>query len=336
VLIDIDDFGALAAALCGGKLLDERQLEVWLSPLPGGDALRVQAVVRGGVEWTQLHGAVTGYRARLLLQPKARAWIALLAGEQDLDALETALAGAVVPALPPALVTRAAPQASQTAPAPGAATTPQPPVGDEQIARFLGVFELESGGRYEVLRDGDGVVLVGIGVQASARLQFGGWPVPEFDKALHLSEERSVAGLEPLVTGSGAPPPKSFASDAAIAAARPVVERAVARAGKPATLQFAGTETTGVHQSWVRLSGRGGAVWLRIGWSLRGTIASVAESAQPAPFRAHFRIERADWAQGTLGGTQATLSVEGQGASRTLVLEDRAGIVECRWVGDLR
>ncbi len=344
LLASSNDLGNLGRALCGTKLLDGKQLAVLLQPLPGGDVLRVQSVLRAGLEWTQLHGAVAGYRARLLLLPKARSWIALLAGECDLDPLEAALAAAMAPALGGStaavgpVAAKGEPTAAAPTPPPVAAPPPvvQAPVGAAQVARFLGAFELPSGGRFEVVKDGDGIALLGLGLEASARLQFGRWPVAEVDVALRAAEDRSLAGLQPLVAGTGTPPTKCFAGDSALAAVRQAIDRIVARVGKGAELQFAGTETGATRQSWLRLVGRSGTAWLRVGWSTRGTIASLAESAEPAPFRLRLRIERPDWAVGAVGAAAITVSVEGIGAGRTLVVEDQGGIVECEWVADLR
>lgn len=336
LLASADDLAAFAAALQGTRWLPAKDQAVLLAPLPGGDALRVQAVVRTGVEWTQLHGAVTGFRARLLLQSKARAALVLLAGEQDLDPLEAALTAAFAPALSMAATTPAS--APTTAPASTPTPAPAPSdarQGGDALARFVGVFALPNGDRFEVTRQGDGLSVLGLGLEASARLVFGRWPHPEFDAALRAAEDRCLAGLTPLLAG-GSPPDRCFADAAASTACAQQMQRIAQRLGRGAELQFAGTELTPRRQSWLRLRSSTGSAWVCVAWSVRGTIAGLTESQEPPPFRAQFRVARADWAVATVGAVPLSLSVEGQSAARVLVLEDPQGLCELRWVGDLR
>jgi CubicO group peptidase (beta-lactamase class C family) len=336
LLAGASDLGALASGLCG-KLLPAEPMAALLQPLPGGDALRVQAVVRGGVEWTQMHGAVTGYRARLLLHRPSRSWIVLLAGERDLDALETALATVVAPMLPGAGAGKA--PAPVAVPAPVPAPAPQAPVvSEDELRRFCGAFALPSGGQFEVRREGGELRVDGVGLIASARLVFGCWPVPKHDAALRAAEDRGMAGLVPLLAGEPAPD-GVFGGDAVKAAAAKLLGEIAARPGGPRKLEFVGTEVAGGTKSWLRAVGERDAVYLRVTWSGSGRISAVAEAPAPGAFQRRFRVERADWAVGNWSvgtGAAMTLSVEGRGAGRVLVLEDQGGITEGLWCKELR
>ncbi|MGE3173604.1 MAG: serine hydrolase domain-containing protein [Planctomycetota bacterium] len=347
LLASVDDLSALAAALCGSRLLDADDRAVLLQPFDAGNALQVQTVVRSGVTWIQLHGAATGYRARLLLQLDARAWIVLLTDECDLDPLELAITAAVAPALPAAVVgADAAAPSGAAIPVPVPAPAPPPSrdagasaaVGDDDLLRFVGVFELPTGGRFEVRRRGDGreLELAGIGLVASARLAHGRWPLEGLDRALRLFEDRGMAGLEPLLFGRDDAPSSCFANGGALAAARRVMAEVRARVGSGAELQFVGSQVQPQKVSWLRVRGLDGTAWVRVGWTRDGEIGTIVEWPQGAPFRAELRVERPDWAVGRAGDVPLTLSVEGRGASRVLVFEDAAGVVACPWVGDLR
>jgi len=219
---------------------------------------------------------------------------------------------------------------------------PLPPTGPAAAlrARFLGEFALPAGGTLEVGCTEDGLLVRGIGLQASVRLLAGRWPARDkaAEQALERGEARAMALLLPIVRGEGAAADVAFAGAEAGARARQAIAAAAQRVGADPELQFVGTESGAQPAAWFRLRGRNGGAWLRATWGAQRRFQSLVEAREP-PFHAEFKLVRADVAAAVIQGHAVTLTVEGEGAGRVLVLEDAspgaAGLCEFRWRADL-
>jgi hypothetical protein len=75
-------------------------------------------------------------------------------------------------------------------------------------------------------------------------------------------------------------------------------------------------------------------------WRQDGRIQSFAETREAPPFRLAFKLVHKDLAAALLGRTPLSITIEGEGAGRVLVLEDgtpgQAGLCECAWCGEVR
>jgi CubicO group peptidase (beta-lactamase class C family) len=334
VLATPRDAHELMQALLGGRLA-EGQLDLLLAPVAGGDVYRVRPVELGGVRFVELHGAVTGYRSRIVVHAASRSVLVVLGGEVELDPVVRALGELLAAGLPgpktAATATPAAPAAAAAGQGPAEALRPDP-----DLDRFVGAFALANGGVFEVRRGGDGLVVTGLGLQASARLQAGCWPPAGREAELRGHEERGLAWF----AAPGAPASaKVFASEEAAVAARAQWDALAPRLGKAPEWQYLGTEPGAPAASWFRTRGRD-PVALRVVWRQDGRIQSFAETREPPPFRLAFKLVHKDLAAALLGKTLLSITIEGEGAGRVLVFEDgtpgQAGLCECAWCGEAR
>lgn len=331
------DVHALLAAVTAGKFGDGDAVAPLFADLDGGDEYRVQALAVAGFDLVVAHGAVAGYRARYVLDRKSRSWIVLLADERGLEPVQNALLLALLapPEAAPADAAAGAAAPAESLPGPASGTAPP-----EDLERFVGVFELPTGGTVEVRAQGGGLLVTGRGLVASARIAAGQWPPPGDEALLRRREDVAVARLARLLEGDAAVLADGFASDPARVEARALAQR-LAAAGPVDRVEFVGSEVGKPKpgkpaSSWLRVvrAGQPPAV-LQATWDARQRWTALKESEEPAAFRAAFRLLRRDLAAAVIAGKPVTLTVEGTGAGRVLVLEDATpgplGLVECRW-----
>lgn len=225
-------------------------------------------------------------------------------------------------------------------PTPRAAAAPRQDLS-EDVRRFCGVFRLADGDEIEVRADdtGTGLIVMPLGPTGSARFTAGKLPDQRQVEALRLAAERSVNGLLPMLTGRGEVDATAFASPAAAAAVTKLLVGLVPRLGSGLELRSCGSDLV-ARWTWVQARGAHASLWLKVQWSSAGKISGVVETKDVPPSRWAFTVVRRDWAvvHGPNGssGSGATLSIEGSNAGRALVLEDKAGLVECVWVRDVR
>lgn len=234
-------------------------------------------------------------------------------------------------------------------PATGAAQTSKKPTGraatatkeanepSPEVERFCGVFRVASGDEIEVRCDdtGKGLVLLPLGPLLAARLAVGKTPDAAQHEALTTAAERSVNALLPMILGRGDVDPQLFAGPAAIAAVQKALLPVKARLGADPLLRSCGSDL-GQRATFVQARGPQGTAWLKVQWSSGGKIAGLVESKDGPPSQMAFAVVRRDWAVTASAPATATLSVEGRNAGRTLVVEDKHGLLECVWVRDVR
>ncbi|MFY9344784.1 MAG: hypothetical protein WAT39_19990, partial [Planctomycetota bacterium] len=205
---------------------------------------------------------------------------------------------------------------------------------EQDAARFLGSFELpRGGGLFRIERCATGLQLAGIGLQASARLQAGRWPPPGEDR-LRKAEDRGLSLLHKVLADDASVDGQGFESASVGTTARQELREWVAKNGKPARVDYAGTTTAGHGETWFRLQSAGAEAMVRAAWNARGEWLRCAIAAEPFPFVVPLVPVRADVAIGTLAdGTEVVLTMEGAKDRRVLVFEDstpgEAGLLDC-------
>ncbi len=240
------------------------------------------------------------------------------------------------PALLVAALELAVVGAAQTAP-----QTPAPAAApSEDVLRFCGVFRLPSGGSLEVRPDasGQGLLVLGLGSKGALWLAGGKAPAERVQEAIDVAAERAERALRPLLSGKGEVDEAGFAGAAALAAAQKLVVGLEPRLGPQRTVRHCGSELPAQRVTWLVVRGRKASAWLKVQWSAAGKIAGLVEAkaAEQPPGLLALGLLRRDLAAGARGAQRTTLSVEGRGAGRVLVLEDRRGLFECPWESDLR
>lgn len=334
VLVSAYDLHAMIGKLLRGNPIDDKQLATLWRPLPGGDVYRVEQLPVGATNFAQLHGAVSGYRARLIVHRTSRSWIVLLANPRNLQPVAISLgamvtgeigktAAAAVAEPDPAPLTRRNRPESQEEPL-GYKPTPQ------DLQRFAGLFEAANGDSYRVQVKGKGLVVTGLGLAASARMQFGRWPPSRYADRLRRYEDRGLAMLQGLLAGNRSG--EGFTSDRASVKALQLLGSLQQQLGDSPTVRYLGSEVGSSNTSWFLLEGNE-EVLLCARWSRGNKFSSLRVPDKAAPFACAFAVRRPDWAEATESGKRMSLSVEGKGAARILVLEDRGGLVECAWQG---
>jgi len=321
VLASVLDVHELLRRVTDGKTLDATALARWLAPVDGGGRCSVATLDRGSSRLWRFVGDAAGYRARWIVAPDTRTWIVI--SSDDITALDDLEAGLV--ALLAAEVGERAP-AQRTAPA---APATRSAVTSADRDRFVGAFELPGGGGVlRIERDGDGLRLCGVGLQASARLLHGNWPPPD-EARLRKAEDRGLAILERALADDAGIDRQGFAGSDAGAAAR-----ALLRPFAGGKLSLVGTRTEhGKVVSWFAVVAADGEHLLRAPWHDDGRLAAC-EPAQAHPFVLPLAVVRADVAAAAaLSGQALTLTVEGQGRDRVLVFEDgtagAGGLLDC-------
>ncbi len=331
VLASAADLHELCAALTGDKLWPLAQQYVF-APFAGGDACFVRPVELMGQGFVELHGAVTGYRTRLLLHQASRSWLVMCCGEVDPEPMLRALAVVFVPLVagaPPAFVKPTA-EAQKGAAARFAAS-------DQE--RFCGVFAHQDGGFLTVQRQADALLVLGVGMQASARIATGQrLPLAKADE-LRKVADRGLVLLQRMTKDATLCRP-SFVGDAEALAARQLFDSIRPRLqGQPA-FTYIGTELAAPRASWFQGRVTDGVVTLRLLFAADERCQSLSVSREPPPFCATFRVVQRDLAIAKVGNMTLSITVEGEGAARMLVLEDGSvgadGLVEFRWCAESR
>jgi len=318
------DLHAWCDALTAGQALPAKETELLLRPVSGGGVFTVTTMDLGGDQLLLLQGATVGFQSWLLLQPKLRCWIVLLGDDRaPLAQLGPALAGLLVADLRRSAGTEAA------TPAPGPAPTGLPgPAGASAgasagtgPARFVGRFQLPYGGQLEITAGNDGLLLVGEGLQASARVLYGTWPAGEREAVLRRCEDRGLVCLQAL--GSGGAAGVLFATADAAAQATAVFQGLLQQHGAFARVELIGTQQgAGETSSWFRATFGSAAVVLRATWGDARKFAALAVTDTPHPFRVPLRVLQPDVAVAKGAGGHLLLTVEGRDLERVLVFED--------------
>jgi hypothetical protein len=342
VLVSVFDMHALLTALLGDKLLTADQRAVLWRPI-AGDSYGVTALPANGETMVRVHGHTVGYRARWLVQPSTRSWIVILTEDYgSTDAVEAALAAEAWQA---AAVAMAPPAPTPAAGTPNAGTSSGDALtvgawSDADAERFVGTFELPRGGdRFRIERTAKGLQIVGIGLQASARLLHGGWPPPGEDR-LRRAEDRGLALLNRVLADDKKVDDDGFESASVGKSARDELRTWQQRnGGKPRLVQYAGTTLTGHGETWFRIvaTASGSEVLVRAAWNSRGEWLRCSIADEPLPFAAPLTWIRPDAATILLAnGTELLVTMEGTKDKRRLVYEDQTGggegLLDCNLV----
>lgn len=332
VLASVYDVHALLGALVGDTLLSaEARTMVW-QPLAGTD-YAVTAVAGNGASFVRVAGQCAGYRARWTVDATSRSWVVLLTEDYGAtDAVETSLVAEAWQAV--------AQKAAPTPPAAGTPTTSAPPSATAgawapaEKARFVGAFTLpRGGGTFRIEAAGDSLRLVGIGLQASARLLEGRWPPPGEDR-LRTAEDRGLSLLERVLADDASVDQQAFTVASVGAAARAELRAFVKQQGKKPQVQYIGTTPQGHGESWFRVIGDKAEVVVRAAWLQATQWERCVVTQEPLPFAVELTSLRPDVATATLrNGRQIVLSIEGRGDSRSLLYEDATagddGLLDC-------
>lgn len=228
---------------------------------------------------------------------------------------------------------RKAPQGPRGAPAP----SPAPAQPTETVQRFLGVFRLPDGGVFEARADaaGTGITLLGIEAASSVLLGSGKPPTEAELETLKAAEARVQKALAPLVSMRGEVDATQFQGPEARAAVQKSIDALRPQFGAAAQVVYAGSDLA-ARTTWAYLRGAAGSVCVAVQWSASGKVAAVVASKSEPPARVPFAVPRRDWATGTIARRPTTISVEGKGAGRVLVIEHAGALLVCPWKGDLR
>lgn len=330
--LDVQAFGQ---ALCQGRFVDDAGGQWLLAPLAGGDAYQVEVLKVGAAELVQVRGQTEGYRARLLLHRASRSTIVVCGnGQAQLDPLVQALASALLVGLPPAPPPVAAEPAPSTPPGPEPAPAPVASGSAAQRARFVGTFDLPAGGSFAIVEQSGGLLLLGRGLQGSARVGYGSWPPPKVEDTLRTAEDRGLALLAAMVQDERTAFGDAFAGDDASLAARRLWDEAQRQHGKPSSIELLGTQVGEPTTSWFQVVFGSTPVRWQVTWA-GARFAAIRVAAGELPFQLPLQVVRADVAVATTRSGQALmLTVEGEGADRCLVFEDGSGgaggLLECR------
>ncbi len=214
---------------------------------------------------------------------------------------------------------------------------PAPVQPSEAVQRFLGVFSLPDGGAFEVRADaaGSGIMLLGIEVASSVLLTTGKPPTDEEREMLNAAAMRVQQALAPFVTLRGEIDGAQFHGRDAQNAVGKSIESLRPQFGTTAQVVYAGSDL-GARTTWAYLRGANGSVAVAVQWSASGKVAGVVACKAEPPTRLPFAVPRGDWAVGAIAKRPTTISVEGKGAGRVLVIEHAGALFVCPWKGDLR
>ncbi len=330
VLASVLDVHALLAALTGGELLpDGLRAHAW-QPLAGTDH-GVTALPANGATIVRVHGSCTGYRARWVVDARSRSWVVVLTDDAgDTDAVEAALTGEAWRSIAVLGAAGDAPAVGDAAAAPrSVAAWPT-----AAVERFAGTFALpRGGGTFRVERAGAGVRLVGLGLQASARLLEGRWPPPAEDR-LRRAEDRGLLLLQRVLAGDASVDEDGCEAASVGAAARAELAAWIAANGAPTSVEYVGTTLGGHGESWFRVATTSAEAFVRAAWTAQATWMRCTIAAEPLPFVVDLAYVRADTATATLAnGRQLVVTIEGRDDGRTLVYEDASpgddGLLDC-------
>jgi CubicO group peptidase (beta-lactamase class C family) len=339
------DLHAFFMALFAGKIFAPPEVERLLRPLPGPDGFAVRELRVAGEVFTELLGATAGYRTRVVVHTATRSWIVLLSNDlAELDPLEVGLA-AILWRARLAAAAASAPGGSAGAP-PGdapARSDPAPAAGEPApvtaaiAARFVGSYELRSGGALQIVHEGGALHLVGTGLQPAARICFARW-TSDIERPLRRCEDRGLAALAAALQGDEPALRRCCRSDDAAAAVRVLLASLVQAHGPAAAPVHLGTmpkpNGNGAATGWFRVACGSTDCALELAFDAQAAIAGVVRAGAPPPFRIPLRVLRADLASArSLAGPAILVSIEGTGAARWLVYEDAtpgaAGLLEC-------
>ena len=331
VLASVLDVHALLGALVGDRLLTAEQRALLWRPLAGG-SYGVTELPGNGSSYVRVHGDCIGYRARWLVDPASRSWIVVLTEDYGAtDAVEGALAAeawqAVAAAKNAPPTTAATPAGEPAAVAGWPADAQERFVGRFQLPRGGGTFRIEAGATKDSLR------LVGMGLQASARLLEGHWPPPGEDR-LRAAEDRGLSLLARVLADEAAVDQTGFETASVGSAARAELRAWVQQHGKPGKVEYVGTTLQGHGETWFRLQGKAGETFVRAAWLGANKWVRCAIAAEALPFAIDLTYVRPDVAVGTLAnGRRVVLTMEGVGAARNLLFEDESagdeGLLDC-------
>lgn len=323
VLASVLDVHELLLRVTDGKTLDAAARAQWLQPVDGGAACSVATLDRGGTQLWRIVGDAVGYRTRWIAHPQSRSWIVMCCDDATaLDDLEAGLLAVLAESIAPAGATTPVASPRQTVPAPSV-----PNAAD--LARFVGEFALPAGaGTFRIERSGDGLRLVGMGLQAAERVRSGQWPTPD-ESRLRKAEDRGLFVLEAALADDG-----SIDRDGFVAADAGAGARALLRPFAGGQLLLVGTRVErGKATSWFAVRSPDGEHLLRATWADAERLQGL-ELATEHPFVVPLQVVRADCAAAqTEGQVLLSVSVEGVGPRRVLVFEDASagseGLLDC-------
>ncbi|MCR9245440.1 MAG: beta-lactamase family protein [bacterium] len=344
ILASVHDVHELLANATAGELLDARLRDLWWRPLAGG-AFAVRETDAGGQKLRVFEGRTPGYRTRWTLHERSRSWVVICAGKAtNIDALESALLSELARELTPGAVAGGA-AAKPPTPAPGARTPAPPPggtsagaVGASDAARFVGIFELPTGGRLQIVSLGGKLRLIGEGLQGSVRVAQGGFAA---DPVATRQADRGIALLERLVRGDASAVDDAFRDAASATAITAALAGFVTANGEFERVAFVGNPKAGAansrrpsKESWFRVDCARGSRYVIVRWRDERRFASCKLSADEPPFAAELQVIAPDTAVArTAAGRPVRITMEGRGNARTLVFEDAtpgdAGLIDC-------
>lgn len=342
VLTTAFDLHEFAAALLGGKLLAADLLATLWQPVPGGDVYRIGPVGLGAAELLEVHGAISGYRMRLLVhQPTATSVVVWTHERGPLQAVQQALlfvlaADAWRQGAPQAPEPGAA-GAAPGAPAPTVPSASAPGQGTPQAtaagaSRFVGVFAVPGGGRFELTQQDGVLMLAGIGLQPAARVQHGQWPPTGQEDNLRRAEDAVLSHLDAMVQDQRTAFADAFVGDEPALLGRAVWDGLIRAHGKPQASEVVGI-TTDRPVAWCTVTFGTTPVLLRAALGRDRRFNNLTAATEPHPFRRALQIERADVATAKTPAGMLSVTVEGDGETRRLVFEDRtpgiAGLLDC-------
>lgn len=218
-----------------------------------------------------------------------------------------------------------------------AAVAPAAPQPSESVQRFLGVFRLPDGGVFEARADAAGTGITLLGIEAASSVLLGsGKPSTEAElETLKAAEARVQKALAPLASMRGEVDGAQFQGPEAQASVQRSIDAMRPQFGAAAHVVYAGSDLA-ARTTWAYLRGAAGSVCVTVQWSASGRVSAVVASKTEPPTRVPFAVSRRDWAIGSVGKRPTTISVEGKGAGRVLVIEHAGALLVCPWKGDLR
>lgn len=337
VLASVLDVHALLGALVGDTLLTAEQRAPLWQPL-AGDEYAVSTLPGQGGAIVRVQGQCVGYRARWIVDPASRSWVVILTEDYgSTDAVEVALLAAAWQAVAE-LRSAAAPTAAAPAAGDAAGDGTWSAAASE---RFVGTFTVpRGGGTFRIERSNDGVRLVGLGLQASARLREGLWPGPGEDR-LRQAEDRGLVLLGRVLADAPQVDQDGFETASVGATARAELRAWAAAHGGVTRVEYVGTTLEGHGETWFRLLGKDGEAFVRAAWIGASKWVRCGLAAEPLPFAVLLSPVRADVATGTLAnGRRIVVTMEGLTGARTLVFEDGSagddGLLDCPEVPQAR
>lgn len=340
VLASVHDIHALLDRIHGQELVDARERDLLLRPLPGG-SLKVITADIGGQQLRRIDGYASGYHTRWTIHESSRSWVVLCSHNKfPVSDLEAALVGELLKVsaeepTPPPVEPDPEPE---PAPAVTAAKNHKPAasnVAADLVDRFVGTFALPSGGCFRIEQNGALLRLHGEGLQASVRLIDGAWPGTR-GALVQRSEDRGLALLARLIRGDATAVDEAFVDPGTANSMTTLLAGVLAEHGALQRIEFLGTDFTvrGQVDSWFRIVCARGEATIRLQWRDQKRFAGCALTIDVPPFAIDIAVLAADSAAGqTNSGRILRLTIEGRGDRRILVFEDQTagkeGLIDC-------